>query len=498
LGSTFRTCADEAPLEVRTERGVTATEAATLAARLAGFVADLAADDIPPDVRSSAQWHVMDSVGVALAGAHPEEGSGQAVAGAAARWQVAGGGSTVLGLGARARPEAAALLNGALMQALEMDDKHAASLARPGSTVTPAVLAVAEAEHRSLGAAITAIVAGYETMIRLGFVGGKRFLDRGYHTSSLLGAFGAAAAVGRLRGLDAGVIGDALGIAGTFAAGIQEATRTGSTSKILHGGWGAHCGIIAVDLASAGITGPTSVFEGDYGFFAAHLAPLDGALDWGRATADLGTEWYLPATAYKPYPCCQLLHSFIEAAKVVRAELAVEGVDLASVERIRAGLAEPGRSLVTLPLDRKTRPEEPHEARFSLPYVVASALVHGHVDLDTFRTSALADPEVRQLAARVEAVDDPESDYPVHDPAVLEVTAGGRHWRHRIPYHPGSPEAPVSPAGVIEKFVGNAGWLIGPKAAEFAIELAEYDHHAPVEELIALIPARIRREETQA
>ena len=90
----------------------------------------------------------------------------------------------------------AALLNGSLAQALEMDDKHGSSLARPGSTVTPAVLAVAQANNMSLTEVVTAVTVGYEVMIRLGFVAGDRFLERGYHTSSLLGAFGTVAAVG--------------------------------------------------------------------------------------------------------------------------------------------------------------------------------------------------------------------------------------------------------------------------------------------------------------
>lgn len=468
------------------------TAPATLATQLAAFVAQLRFADIDESVRRSAQWHLADSIGVALAGAHPDEESGRALGAAAARWRSADGGATILGFGTRARPELAALVNGALMQALEMDDKHAASLARPGSTVTPAVLAVAEAEQRSVEAALTAVVAGYETMIRLGFVGGKRFLARGYHTSSLLGAFGTAAAIGRLRGLPAPVIADALGIAGTFAAGIQESTRTGSTSKILHGGWGAHSGVVAVDLAMAGISGPESVFEGDYGFFATHLEPVDGELDWQRAQAEFGQRWYLPETAYKPYPCCQLLHSFIEAAWLVRSELDADGVDVAAIEHIRAGLVEPGRSLVTLPLERKTRPEHPHEARFSLPYVVACALVHGRVDLGTFRAEALHHPTVRALATRVEAVDDPESDYPVHDPAVLEVAVGGRTWRRRVPYHPGSPEAPLSEAQVIDKFVANTTWLAGPKAKDLAAELAAYPPTGLVRDLIASIPVQRR------
>ena len=170
----------------------------------------------------------------------------------------------------------AALLNGSLAQALEMDDKHGSSLARPGSTVTPAVLAVAQANNMSLTDVVTAVTVGYEVMIRLGFVAGDRFLERGYHTSSLLGAFGTVAAVGSLLKSSAEDIVNALGIAGTFAAGIQEATRTGSTSKILHGGWGAHSGVIALDLATAGITGPSSVFEGKFGFFNCFLTPIDG------------------------------------------------------------------------------------------------------------------------------------------------------------------------------------------------------------------------------
>src|ERR1700733_824244 len=120
-----------------------------------------------------------------------------------------------------------------------MDDKHVSSLARPGSTVTPAVLAVAQANNMSLNDVVTAVTVGYEVMIRLGFVGGERFLERGYHTRSL------------------------------------------------HGAWGAHSGIVALDLATAGITGPSTVFEGKFGFFNCFLTPITGQLDFARAAAGL-------------------------------------------------------------------------------------------------------------------------------------------------------------------------------------------------------------------
>lgn len=456
----------------------------SLATVLARFAAGLAHADVPDAVRSAAKWHLVDSIGVCIAGAAPEETSGQALSRVAGRWQ-AEGGATVLGLRTSARPEGAALLNGALAQALEMDDKHGSSLARPGSTVTPAVLAVAQARDLPLADALTAMVVGYETMIRLGFVGGDRFLARGYHTSSLLGGFGAAAAIGRLNGLSAAEISDAFGIAGTFASGIQESTRTGSTSKILHGGWGAHAGIVAADLAAGGITGPDSVFEGKFGFFRTHLSPIEGELDFARAADGVGREWFLPDTAIKPYPCCQLLHAFIEAAKQLLADLASQGRSATAIERVHCMLAEPGLTLVTEPRDRKTTPTEPHEARFSLPYVVSTALLRGEVDLETFRPSALADPQVRALATKVTSAVDPDSDYPAHCPAILEVTIDGTTHRKHVPYHPGCPEAPLSDEDVLDKFARNTRWLLGPEAREIGRELVSLPESAPVSALLA-------------
>lgn len=458
----------------------------TLSSVLAEFSAGLRYADVPPAARTAARWHLVDSIGVSIAGADPAETSGAAIGRAARRWR-AETGATVLGIGTTARPESAALLVGALGQALEMDDKHGPSLARPGATVTPAVLAVAEERGSSLADVLTAMIAGYEVMIRLGFVGGKRFLARGYHTSSLIGGFGAVAGVGRLTGSAAATIADAFGIVGTFASGIQESTRTGATAKILHGGWGAHAGIVATDLATAGITGPGSVFEGEFGFFTSHLTPIDGELDWAAARAGLGTRWHLPDTAVKPYPCCQLLHAFIAGGKNLLAEFAEQGVPVADIDRITCRLAEPGLTLVTQPADRKAKPAEPHEARFSLPYVMASTLVNGDVGLATFRPAALADPAVIDLAAKVVTGEDPDSDYPEHNPAVIDVEAGGRTFHQRVPFHPGCPEAPLTGDDVLDKFGRNTAWLLGDEARKIGAELAALPDDTPIAELIGMV-----------
>lgn len=454
----------------------------TLATTYAEFCSRLQAAEISDDVRRAAQWHVVDSIGVAVAAADPEEPTGRALRHAADLWQ-SDDGATVLGTGQKVRPEVAALINGSLAQALEMDDKHGSSLARPGSTVIPAALAAAEVSGRSIGDLLTSVIAGYEVMIRLGFVAGKRFLERGYHTSSLLGGFGSVAAMGTLNRMAPSVIVDAFGIVGTFASGIQESTRTGSTSKVLHGGWGAHSGIVASDLARCGITGPESVFEGEFGFFNTHLSPIEGSLDWATGAAELGSRWHLPDTAIKPYPCCQLLHAFIVGVRDLLGELSAAGRAIDDIDRIVCRLAEPGLTLVTQPVERKLHPTQPHEARFSLPYVVAHTLVKGDVDLATFRAPALSDTKVLAMATKVSVGDDPESDYPAHCPAVIDVEAGGRTFHKRVPYHPGSPEAPMTSEDVLNKFEANTAWLFGGDARTVAAALAGMSEDAPVPEL---------------
>jgi 2-methylcitrate dehydratase PrpD len=136
-------------------------------------------------------------------------------------------------------------------------------------------------------------------------------------------------------------------------------------------------------------------------------------------------------------------------------------------------LAEPGLTLVTEPKLNKLAPRHPHEARFSLPYGVATTLVHGDVDVESFRAERLKEPAVRRLAALVESSEDPSSDYPAHCPAILEITAAGKHYREHVPFHPGSPEAALSRGDVLDKFARNAGWLLGGDARTVAASLAQ-------------------------
>jgi 2-methylcitrate dehydratase PrpD len=153
-------------------------------------------------------------------------------------------------------------------------------------------------------------------------------------------------------------------------------------------------------------------------------------------------------------------------------DFARDGVSVKSITRISAKLAEPGLTLVTDPIERKQAPSQPHEARFSLPYTLAFALLHGDVDIETFRAERLGDRDVLKLAALVECGEDPESDYPLHCPALLEIEAGGKTYKLRVRFHPGSPEAPLSQSDVLDKFVRNTKWLYGEGARDVGAALA--------------------------
>ena len=157
------------------------------------------------------------------------------------------------------------------------------------------------------------------------------------------------------------------------------------------------------------------------------------------------------ALTYQEFPP-QLIHAFIEGAKQIRDELKEAGKPLDTIEQISCQLAEPGLTLVTEPKDRKMRPAHPHEARFSLPFGVATTLIYGDVDVESFRPERLRDEEVLRLAGLVVSSEDPDSDYPQHCPAILEVTSLGKVYRRHVRFHPGSPEAALSESDVFDKF----------------------------------------------
>jgi 2-methylcitrate dehydratase PrpD len=416
---------------------------------LVDFCSGIRWPSLPDAVRQRTLDLILDLVGVMLAGSASETAA--SAARYARRDPGARGGALVIGAGFAAPAPTAALANGVAAHALELDDVARVSSLHPGAVVIPAALAVAEDEAATPIQLLEAIVAGYEVVLRVGnALGAESAYRRGFHPTGVAGVFGAALASGLLLRLSRAELVHALGIAGTMAAGSLEYLSDGSWTKRLNPGWAAHAGIVAAQLAKAGFTGPSSVFEGRLGVLHAYTdAPVPGRLLDG-----LGDELQVMTVAIKPYACCRYNHGLIDAMLELRADARL---DLEQVTRIRLGVLTAGSLLVSEPIEQKRRPASVVDAQFSAPFAAAVALLRGAAGPDEYTTEVIADESLRALLQKVDCVADPLLDqrYPTVWPAWAEVhLGGGLVLRRDIDYALGEPENPVSRLALLAKFNG--------------------------------------------
>jgi len=261
-----------------------------VAPTLAAFATGPAPHDAA--LRAIAVRHISDAIGCGLAAV------GTGAGGEATQMARADGGrgsASALGLPERLPAAAAALANGTRCHALDFDDTHEAGICHVSAVVVPAALAVADEQDATGGELIDAWLLGSEVALRLAIALASGLYARGVHPPSVCGAFGAAAAAARLRGLDAEQTAHALGVVGSFASGLLEYLSDGAATKPLHAGWAAHAGVQAAALAAAGATGPASVIEGRFGLMRSHTdADVETAVD------DLGLRWEAARVALKP------------------------------------------------------------------------------------------------------------------------------------------------------------------------------------------------------
>jgi 2-methylcitrate dehydratase PrpD len=436
----------------------------TAAGQLADFTAGLTFAALPADVIEATKCKLLDAYGCGMAAvALGECAPVLRWAGAAER----GGGLLV----ARDERDATttALATGTLIHALDFDDTHPEAMCHVTAVVGTAAVATGQALGCTGADVLVAQVAGSEAVARLGSVASGDWHERGIHPTAACGVFGATLAAGRLMGLDADTLERALGLAGSTSSGLFEYLADGSQTKPFHAGWAAHAGIVAAQLAAAGLRGPTTVIEGRFGLFGALLAQ-HRADDIAAQLADLGERWETLRISIKPYPTCHLTHAAIEAG----LGLAAEGVAAADVERVRLTVPEAAVGIVLEPRERKLRPRTAYDAKFSLPYTVAAALVDGRVDLETFSAEQLGAPDVLQLAARTEfVVERRPPGTPFFTLTELQLRDGGVR-RVDVPRPLGTPGRAIERAGVLEKFAANATMAI-PDAQAFADRVLSLD-----------------------
>jgi 2-methylcitrate dehydratase PrpD len=429
-----------------------------LAGRVAEFAAACDASDVPDEVLDRARHLVLDAVGLAFASTAYRFPT-------VARDALAtfgGGDHPVLGMPDRLSPRDAAVLNGVLVHGMDFDDTHIPAVTHVSAAALPAAISAATVAGASTREMLAAYVLGVETSARVGLGGAGGFHDVGYHPTAVAGAFGAAVAAGKLSGLDAAGLAAAQGVVGSMAAGLLEFLEDGSWTKRLHPGWAAMSGLTAAAFAGAGWTGPAAVYEGRFGIYATHLPGRPSRPE--AVGEDLGTRWELMRTAVKPYPICHFNHAFADATLLLRAE---HGIDPADVRAVRAAIHPVPGKVVCQPPENKWAPRDEYDAKFSLPYTVAAALVRGRFTLAELSDDALGDPDVLALARRVEVVEDHEGLFPDAYSGRVEIElADGRVVAHREQVNRGHDQRPLTNAEIVEKFAGTIGRVADAATAE--------------------------------
>lgn len=428
---------------------------------LAHFLANLRFEDIPTSVVDRTEELFLDWVGCALAGKNARPV--RIMESFAAAMGPNDGHSEVLVSRRRTTPYFAALINAAASHVVEQDDVHNGSVFHPATVVFPAVLAMAQEINASGRDLITASVAGYEAGIRIGeFLGRSHY--KVFHTTGTAGTLAAAAAVARLLNLDERQMLDALGSAGTQAAGLWEFLRDAADSKQLHTAKAAVDGLLAAWIAREGFTGATRILEGTQGMAAGMSTDADPAC----LVDALGSRWTIAETSFKFHACCRHTHPAADALLELMRQHRLKADDIVRVQaRVHQGAIDV--------LGPVTDPQTVHQSKFSMGFVLALIALYGRAGLGEFTEDALRDPAVRAFHDRVGMVLDDEVDqaYPRQWIGhVMVETREGDQIVMKIPVPKGDPGNTLSRGELEDKAHRLAAYQKGATAEEMTRVIA--------------------------
>jgi 2-methylcitrate dehydratase PrpD len=457
---------------------------------LANFVHELSYDRLPPQVRERVPALALDLAGIMVRARHEAESTPAMVA-ATTRLGLAHGTCTVIGDAAGYSPAGAAMLNGTLAHSLDFDDTHAPGSLHPSAPIIPAAFAAAEMTGADGKATIAAIVAGYEVQIRLSLaLDPAAHYDQGFHPTATCGAFGAAAAAGRLLGLDAEGHVNAFGIVLSMAAGSLQFLVNGAWTKRSHVGHAALCGLTAATLAAEGYQGAAEALEGKWGFLHAYAPAADAT----KVVAELGTRWETLKIAVKPYPSCRYSHAAIDG---IRALAGTHSIKAEEVEAVTVGLPEAGWKIIGDPEPAKQSPASVVDGQFSMAFCAAVALRSGGLVWDDYARH-LDDRETQALCKRIRTRIDPraQADFPAEMSASVQLKTARGAFETYVRVPKGEPANFLSAAELRAKFDGLVGpYLPRERADAFARTLLALDEARDIGAILRLARPEARAAE---
>lgn len=402
--------------------------------KLARFIVETRSDQIADAVMHETKRCIINVIGVAL---HASRDPALQIVLDVLRQEGGARKASVLGTSLATSLQNAALANGFMAHLDDFDDTLFPTVFHPSAPTVPAALAFAERDRVQGRDFVVACALGLEASCRLALAFQAIHHGAVWHMTGVVGGFGAAAAAGRLMGLDEGSMARAFGLAGTQASGLRE--TFGTMTKAFHVGRASQSGLLAALLAQRGFTSAETIFEGKLGFAAA-FTPHDHDMD--RIGGDLLDRWELLANSPKPYACGILSHCMIDAMLALRAR---NGVTPAQVRRI-TGRVNP----LAIKLESRPEPTNGLLGRLSLQHAMAVSLVDGAAYPAQFTDARVSDPVVAGLR-RLIHVEADDSIGP--DQCDICVTlSDGSELTHRVDHATGTPENPVTDALLDEKF----------------------------------------------
>ncbi|MBW2430731.1 MAG: MmgE/PrpD family protein [Deltaproteobacteria bacterium] len=358
-------------------------------------------------------------------------------------------GAVVIGTNIKVSPPYAALANGTAAHSLELDDVVNEASLHPAVAIMPAALAAAQFAGASGREFLAAIVTGYEVAIKLGIaLDPASHYARGFHPTGTCGTMGAAITAAKILGLNQSAMTNALGVAGSMAAGSMEFLSDGAFTKRLHPGWAAHSGIMAALLAKEGFTGPGSVIEGKFGF----LHTYSNGSNPTKILKYWADPYEVMNTSIKPHACCRYKQGPIDGILEIMRANRLKAPDIA---KVTLGILKAGFPLVAEPAELKSNPKSVVDAQFSMPFGAAVAILHGKAALSEYSMENINSAQVKAVMDRIFCIEDPEieKEYPKKWCASVTIlTKGGQEYSTRVDYPKGDPKNPFTWEELIDKF----------------------------------------------
>lgn len=449
-------------------------------------------EQLPPEVIAKAKLCVLDTLGVALAGALTPTCK------AAREFALSMGGrqeTTLYRFGDRISCVPAAYANGVMAFCYNFTDTTLSCIVHCGPVIVPTALALAEKNGNTGRDVLLAVILGYEMMTRVGNainsgVARMSHHKRGFHGTGTTGVFGAAMTASKLMAMQADKTLDALGIAGSYAAGLLESSTVPRADVWkTHAGIASQNGISAAMLAEYGLKGPASVLEGKRAFFSAYAG---ADVDLGILGQEVGKRFLIMDSAFKLHNCAHVWANPLDSLRRILSSHPVEPADVAAIQ-IRIP------TMYTYVMDSARGSNYPRnygEAESNPPYLMAAMMLHGRVFVQEFHESVMQDPKMREIAGKVSVVVDPSLDKVFQEtdksPAEVRVIlkASGQGIVERADYPRGCPQNPATPAEIESKFIDLAKGVLGEeRAREIVREVSELDQASHVKRLVALLVA---------